>query len=79
MQPPAQGPNAFLTVGDITGAVRSEPSDVVKEVDVLCASGYAPGKVQKMGTGGDLRPWFLTGSGPAREGYTRSEHGRAMI
>jgi hypothetical protein len=58
----AGGKTGFLSVGAIAAATGIPPNDVVDEVERLCAAGYLTGPLQKLGSGGDVRQWFLENS-----------------
>lgn len=50
------------TVAELASATDIEGHAVVIEVERLIESGYVPGDLQKMMTGGDPSSWFLTKS-----------------
>lgn len=52
----------FLNMGAIAAGTGLEPNEVTDEVERLCAAGYLTGPLHEMGTGGDVRPWFLENS-----------------
>ncbi|MHB8499786.1 MAG: hypothetical protein ACYDHE_02455 [Candidatus Acidiferrales bacterium] len=52
----------FITVAELASATDIEGHAVVIEVERLIESGYVPGDLQKMMTGGDPSSWFLTKS-----------------
>ncbi|MDA8332301.1 MAG: hypothetical protein M0027_14095 [Candidatus Dormibacteraeota bacterium] len=49
-----------LTVGTLAEATGIDPQHIVVEVERLIEGGYIAGTLQKLATGGDRRPWFLT-------------------
>jgi hypothetical protein len=50
----------FLSVRDIADATGIEPRIVANELDRLVEGGYIAGEFQKLMSGGDPNPWFLT-------------------
>lgn len=52
----------FITIADLANATGIDGHAVVIEVERLIESGYIPGDLQKMMTGGDPSSWFLTKS-----------------
>jgi hypothetical protein len=52
----------FITIAELASATGIEGHAMVIEVERLIESGYVPGDLQKMMTGGDPSSWFLTKS-----------------
>lgn len=50
-----------LTIGDLADRVGLDPQEVAVEVERLIDGGYLSGKLTKLMSGGNVRPWHLTG------------------
>jgi hypothetical protein len=51
-----------VSIGQIVDATGIQGRDVVSEIDRLTSGGYINSRLVRLGTGGDVRPWFLDGS-----------------
>jgi hypothetical protein len=58
----------LISIGEIADETGVAASDAVSEVERLIGARYISGKVVKMMTGGDVRPWFIEGAGIAERG-----------
>jgi predicted ArsR family transcriptional regulator len=57
-----------VDIGPLADDVGLDPLVVCRELERLIEAGYVHGKVQKMMTGGDARPWHYLGHGLAERG-----------
>jgi hypothetical protein len=53
---------AIINIGQLAEGTGIEPRFVLVEVERLIDGGYLAGELQKLMTGGDPTPWFLTES-----------------
>lgn len=50
----------YTQIGDLADALSLDPMDVVREVERLIRDGYLTGKLGKVMSGGNPRPWHLS-------------------
>ena len=50
----------FLDIGSLADETGIPPELIIPEVERLLGDGYLPGQLQRLASGGDPRPWFLT-------------------
>ncbi len=72
--------NAYvLQIGDLADRTGLDPRHVVVEVERLIDGGYLSGKLSKLLTGGDVRPWHIDYARLAPAGEGRSACGPRTI
>ncbi len=57
-----------LNVGTIAEGTGIDPWEVAHELDRLHEAGYLSARLQMLASGGDPRPWFISGAGLGERG-----------
>lgn len=63
----------LVSVGDLIDATGLDPEVVVNELERLLRSGYVTGKLQRLISGGDPRPWFIVNPLLSERGFNLLE------